>query len=133
MGEDALLTDVVFVNQRNKKILCVEQSEEVCLVLYDAKHKRLDFKMNCDNPNSSYQVSNDKKYFVEYESVMAGDVDESIEGTTEFKVYSLVNKKMLLLYLMKNAVVEANGEKKNLLGYYGHPYVAQQIADMLAA
>jgi hypothetical protein len=133
LGEDALLTEVVFVNPRKKKVLCVEQGEEAILALYDAKYKRLDFKMNYENANNTFEVSLDKKYFVEYDGAMAGDVDENTPGTTEIKVYSLVNKKMFLLYLMKKAVIDTQEGKKSLLGYYGHPYVAQQIADMFSA
>ena len=132
MGEDALLADVIFADSKRKKVLCIEQGEEPILALYDGKQKKLDFKMNYEDPTNTFEVSVDKKYFVEYEGMMAGDTEEEKQGTTEVKIYSLVNKKMFLLYLMKKAVVTIQNEKKSLLGYYGHPYVAQQIADMFS-
>jgi len=133
LGEDALLADVIFADSRRKKVLCIEQGEEPILALYDGKNKKLDFKMNYEDPTNTFEVSVDKKYFVEYEGMMAGDTEEEKAGKTEVKIYSLVNKKMFLLYLMKKAVVNIQNEKKSLLGYYGHPYVAQQIADMFGS
>jgi len=133
LGEDAILIETVFCDLRRKKALCFNQGEEPILALYDLYNKKLDFKMNFDEPSSSFQTSIDKKYFVAYDGQVSGDTEEDKQGSTDIKVYSLVNKKMFLLYLMKKACVTVKGEKRSLLSYYGHPYVAQQVADMFSS
>ena len=128
-GKDTLMTDVVSADPEKKRVLVTECVDALNVVLYNAKTVKADF-LKEQSENGVYATSYDGRYFVEYDGVLSGEEDPNKPGETQITVNSLVNKKMFMLHFMKNAKLK-NG--KSYLEYYGNPYIAKDVAEMLSA
>lgn len=128
-GKDTLMTDVVSADAEKKRVLLTECVDTLNVVLYNAKTNKADF-LKEQTENGVYATSYDGRYFVEYDGVLSGEEDPNKAGETQISVNSLVNKKMFMLHFMKNARSK-NG--RTFLEFYGNPYIAKHVAEMLSA
>ena len=128
-GKDTLMSDVVAADPEKKRVLITEVVDTLNVVLYNAKTNKADF-LKEQTENGVYAASIDGRYFVEYDGVLSGEENPNAPGETIISINSLVNKKMFMLHFMKHAKAK-NG--KNFLEFYGNPYIAKHVAEMLSA
>jgi len=60
---------------------------------------------------------------------MVADEDPKKDWKTPLYFYTFTKKKIWVLFLMKRAKIQ--GKNESLLSYYGSPYIAQHVAEMI--
>jgi len=95
------------------------------------KSNKTEFYKTVPKGNEVHALSQDGKYFVGYEAQMVGEEDPNLPFKTNLNINTFVNKKLFVVFLMKRAKINVQGKSENLLGFYGSPYIARDVAEML--
>jgi len=97
--------------------------------MYNLKTRKTEFGKEVKEGDHLYVASPDGKFVVSHKCQMVADEDPAKEWKTGLYFYSFTKKKQWVLFLMKRAKLA--GKTQTLLDYYGSPYIAQHVAEMI--
>ena len=132
-NKEVMLADCVFHDPKTKRLLVQEIGCELYKVatLYNFEKKKFEFFKNIAVSDEIHTLSHDKKYFIGYSPRFISDESLEIHGETHLNVNIFVNRKVWVIHLMKKAKINVEGKNVSLLDYFGSPFLAQHVADLL--
>jgi len=133
VNKEVAIKDAVWSDPVRNRILFEETGSEInnLVTLYNLKSNKTEFYKTVPKGNEVHALSQDGKYFVGYEAQMVGEEDPNLPFKTNLNINTFVNKKLFVVFLMKRAKINVQGKSENLLGFYGSPYIARDVAEML--
>jgi len=130
-NSEVIVEDCIWIDPKQQRCLFEESGYQKwkCLTLYNLKTRKTEFGKQLPYGDHLYVLSPDSKYFVSYKCQMVGDEDPAKPGKTDIHVYTFTKKKAWVVFLMKRAKLP--GKNESLLNYFGSPYIAQHVAEII--
>jgi len=128
---EVIVEDAIWIDPKQNRVLFEESGYQKwkTLTLYNLKTRRTEFGKQLGYGDHLYIGSPDGKYFVSHKCQMVGEEDPSKPGKTDIHVYTFTKKKAWVVFLMKRAKLP--GKQESLLSYFGSPYIAQHVAEII--
>ena len=132
-NKEVLVADCLFSDPKSKRLLIQEIGSDVYKVatLYNFGKKKAEFFKSIPVNDEVHTLSHDRKYFIGYSPRFVSDENGEISSETNLNINIFVNRKVWVIYLMKNAKINIKGQNVALLEYFGSPFLAQHVAELL--